>query len=84
MTNLLQFFRNDVTGLVVDDPAIDGTRCVAMTMAGIHNLLPATDPTLYAWLGLPVVDADASRRPRLFEVTRPGLHISHSPTTGCR
>ena len=56
LMNLLQEFRGDYNGLVVYDPAIDGTRCVAMTIAGIENLLPVNDPTTYvSELGLSIV-----------------------------
>jgi hypothetical protein len=38
--NYLKAFGGKIKGLVVYDPAIDGTRCVAMTLAGLDDLLP--------------------------------------------
>jgi len=37
---LLETFHARVKGLVVYDPSIDGSRCVAMTLAGVDDLLP--------------------------------------------
>ncbi len=39
---LLERFRHLFEGFVIYDPAIDGTRCVAMTLAGTDRLLPVT------------------------------------------
>lgn len=39
---LLERFRHLFKGLVVFDPEVDGTRCVAMTLAGTDSLLPVT------------------------------------------
>ncbi|MGE4488786.1 MAG: hypothetical protein AB7E95_04480 [Kiritimatiellales bacterium] len=43
---LLERFRHLFKGIVVYDPAIDGTRCVAMTLAGTDSLLPVTKEML--------------------------------------
>ena len=54
---LLERFAPRAEGLVVYDPRVDGTRYVAITLAGIEDLLPvspALEPELLAALGLEV------------------------------
>jgi hypothetical protein len=55
LSDLLWCFRNSYNGLIAYDPAVDGSRCVAVTMAGIYSLLPVPDPEDYAFLGVPLV-----------------------------
>jgi hypothetical protein len=43
---LFDRFKHLFKGLVVFDPAVDGTRCVAMTLAGTDSLLPVTKEML--------------------------------------
>ncbi|MFA5688721.1 MAG: hypothetical protein WC959_06205 [Kiritimatiellales bacterium] len=43
---LLDRFKHLFSGIVVYDPKIDGTRCVAMTLAGTDSLLPVTKKML--------------------------------------
>lgn len=43
---LLELFRDLFKGIVLYDPAVDGTRCVAMTLAGTDSLLPVTKEML--------------------------------------
>ena len=40
LDQLLLEFRAMIRGLVIYDPAVDGGRCVAMTLAGVDDLLP--------------------------------------------
>lgn len=63
MRNLLERFRHVVKGLVVYDPTVDGSRYVAITVAGIEDLLPVTGrllsgraPSLYVGEDWPGVD----------------------------
>ena len=44
--NLLECFKDKIKGYVIFDPSIDGTRCVAMTLAGTDDLLPVTKQML--------------------------------------
>lgn len=44
--NLLERFKGLIKGYVIFDPTIDGTRCVAMTLAGTDDLLPVTKEML--------------------------------------
>lgn len=39
-SNLFSRFRGSLKGIVVYDPKIDGTKCVALTLAGVDDLLP--------------------------------------------
>lgn len=56
LIDLLKTHRSDYNGLVVYDPNVNGTVFVALTLCGIENLLPVTDPKPYAdELGLKVV-----------------------------
>jgi hypothetical protein len=48
LMDLLKAHRADYKGLVVYDPAVNGTIFVAMTICGIENLLPVADPKPYA------------------------------------
>lgn len=55
LAQLLDTFQGDVAGLVVYDPEVDGSRYVAITLAGIERLLPVcpslldgTSPALQA------------------------------------
>lgn len=45
---LIKLFQDDLDGVVLYDPAIDGTRFVAATIGGLENLLPAAQGS--AWL----------------------------------
>lgn len=44
---LLKVHRGDYKGLVVYDPAINGSMFVAMTLSGVDDLLPVADPKPY-------------------------------------
>ena len=48
---LLTRFRDCYTGLVVYDPAVDGSRWVAMSLAGAERLLPVCPALLNGWSG---------------------------------
>jgi hypothetical protein len=45
LSTYLKTFGSKIKGLVVYDPTIDGSRCVAMTLAGLDDLLPV-DPEM--------------------------------------
>lgn len=47
--SLLKYFKNDINGIVVYDPKIDGSRYTAMTLAGIENLLPLSPGLLQGY-----------------------------------
>ena len=51
ITSLLRHFKNDVNGIVVYDPKVDGSRYVAMTLAGVENLLPVSPGLLDGYFG---------------------------------
>ncbi|MBC7289106.1 MAG: hypothetical protein H5T86_13925, partial [Armatimonadetes bacterium] len=46
MRRLLERFAEEVKGLVVYDAENDGARCVALTLAGVEDLLPVTPAVL--------------------------------------
>ncbi len=46
LRRLLERFRDLPQGLVVYDPALDGSRYVALTLAGVEDLLPVTEDLL--------------------------------------
>lgn len=46
LQNLLSYFSGYYNGFVVYDPNVDGSRYVAMTMAGIYNVLPVSPSIL--------------------------------------
>lgn len=55
LREVLERYASAAKGLVVYDASMDGTRYVAVTIAGIEDLLPVADPEMAEGLGLPVV-----------------------------
>ncbi len=55
LREVLERYASAAKGLVVYDAAMDGTRYVAVTIAGIEDLLPVADPEMAEGLGLPVI-----------------------------
>jgi len=51
-SDLFSRFRGSLKGLVVYDPKIDGTKCIALTLAGVDDLLPVDDGMLGKYRGL--------------------------------
>ena len=56
LDDLINKFRSEINGLVIHDPENDATTCLAMTAAGLDNLLPVTSSmqALKSFQGLPV------------------------------
>ena len=51
ISSLIEHFNADVNGIVIYDPKVDGTRYMAMTLAGIDNLLPVSPGLLDGYVG---------------------------------
>ncbi|MFA5688723.1 MAG: GxGYxYP domain-containing protein [Kiritimatiellales bacterium] len=92
LPDLIQQFRDQLSGVVLYDPKVDGTRYIAATLGGLDNLLPvAAGSRLLTQIDLPVKEDLTGRFKTSVEVyewalkeilPRCNRKVAHTPAAG--